>query len=51
VTTEKDTINLGALAEKLAPLHVIEVRMELDEPELALEAIQAEIDARARSVA
>ena len=51
VTTEKDVINLRAFAEKLAPLHVIEVRMELDEPELALEAIQAEIDARARSVA
>ena len=51
VTTEKDVINLGPLAEQLQPLHVIEVRMELEEPEPALEAIQSEIDARAASLA
>jgi len=51
VCTEKDLVNLGALAERLQPLHVIEVRMELEEPELALEAIQSEIDARAASLA
>lgn len=51
VTTEKDAVNLGALAAKLEPMHVIEARMELEEPQAALEAIQAEIDARAGSFA
>ena len=30
LTTEKDAVNLGDYAERLRPLHVVPVRMELD---------------------
>lgn len=46
VTTEKDAINLGTFGKVLEPLHIVPVRMELKEPQAALEAIMAEIDAR-----
>lgn len=51
VTTEKDFINLGSFAGLLQPLHVVSVRMELEDPGPALDAIFAEIDARATSPA
>jgi tetraacyldisaccharide 4'-kinase len=35
ITTEKDLINLGALAAKLQPLHIARLRMELDAAQVA----------------
>ena len=51
VTTEKDAVNLGALAERLQPLHVISVKLELEDAETIVDAILAEIDARITSPA
>jgi tetraacyldisaccharide 4'-kinase len=51
VTTEKDVINLGTLAERLRPPHVIEVKLELEDAETIVDAILAEIDARITSPA
>src|SRR5262249_50811295 len=36
VTTEKDLVNLGALAERLQPLGTSELHIELEAPEQAL---------------
>ncbi len=46
VTTEKDIINLGPLAEKLEPLAVVPVTMELLEAAAALDLILARIAER-----
>jgi tetraacyldisaccharide 4'-kinase len=46
VTTEKDAINLGAFAERLAPVFAITVRMELQDAESAVESLLATITAR-----
>jgi tetraacyldisaccharide 4'-kinase len=46
VTTEKDLVNLGSFSKVLEPLHITPVRMELEEPQAALDAITVEIDAR-----
>jgi tetraacyldisaccharide 4'-kinase len=46
VTTEKDAINLGSFSKVLEPLHIVSVRMELEEPHAALEAMMVELDAR-----
>ena len=46
VTTEKDAMNLGGFGKLLEPLHVVPVRMELEEPQAAVEAIMAEVNAR-----
>ena len=46
VTTEKDEINLGALAAALQPLAVVPVRMQLEEPERVLEEMLATVTAR-----
>ena len=43
VTTEKDAINLGPLAERLQPLAVAQVTMELNDPEGALAAMLSRI--------
>jgi tetraacyldisaccharide 4'-kinase len=43
ITTEKDAINLGLLAEELAPLHIVPVTMDLAEPEAALDALLSRI--------
>ena len=44
VTTEKDAVNLGSFSKVLEPLHIVPVRMELDEPQAAIDAIMVEID-------
>jgi tetraacyldisaccharide 4'-kinase len=41
VTTEKDAVNLGAHLQALQPVHVVRVRMELEEADAALDAILA----------
>ncbi|HEV2113262.1 MAG TPA: tetraacyldisaccharide 4'-kinase [Terriglobales bacterium] len=46
VTTEKDAVNLGSFSKVLEPLHVVHVRMELEDPQAALDAIMVELDAR-----
>ena len=51
VTTEKDAINLGPLAERLQPLHIVPVKLELEDAETIVDAILAEIDARITSPA
>ena len=43
VTTEKDEINLGALASDLAPLHVIRLQMRLENGEALVQAMLARI--------
>jgi len=51
VTTEKDAINLGSFLDLLQPLHLVTVKMELEDPAQALDSILAEIDARSTSLA
>lgn len=46
VTTEKDAVNLGPAAEQLMPLHVVPVKMQLQDPDTALDAILARIAQR-----
>jgi tetraacyldisaccharide 4'-kinase len=46
VTTEKDIVNLGARATELAPLHIIPVRVEIEDAEAAVSALLATIEAR-----
>ena len=41
VTTEKDAINLGALATELGPLHVVPVRLELQNADEVMDAVLA----------
>ena len=47
ITTEKDAINLGPLAEELAPLHTVAVTMELEAPQAALDAVLSRIARKA----
>jgi len=51
VTTEKDAINLQSHAAELAPLHVVPVRMQLQNAESAIRAMLARIAARNRDTA
>jgi tetraacyldisaccharide 4'-kinase len=46
ITTEKDLVNLGALAERLQPLQVGYLRMLLDEPESALRTLLGALEKR-----
>ena len=46
VATEKDAINLEGLAERLAPLYVVSVRMELQDAEDAVETLLSTISTR-----
>lgn len=46
VTTEKDAVNLGAHRQTLQPIHVVPVRMHLENPEAALDAMLATIAER-----
>ena len=46
ISTEKDLVNLGALAERLQPLQVGHLRMLLAEPESALSALFAALEKR-----
>lgn len=39
LTTEKDAINLGAGIDALAPVHVVPVRMEIDDAETVVDAL------------
>lgn len=51
VTTEKDAVNLESRVATLAPLHVIPVRLELDDADAALTALLEAIAARNRQPA
>jgi tetraacyldisaccharide-1-P 4'-kinase len=46
ITTEKDLINLGPLASQLQPLQTVELRVELEAPEQALDVILEIIEQR-----
>jgi tetraacyldisaccharide 4'-kinase len=46
ITTEKDLINLGALSSQLIPLHIAELRIELDSPEQLLMELLKTIEQR-----
>lgn len=46
ITTEKDLINLGALATQLQPLRIAQLRIELEAPEQALELVLKTIEKR-----
>jgi len=46
ITTEKDLINLGPLAAQLQPLHIADLRIELEEPEQTLNFFLRTIEAR-----
>ena len=46
ITTEKDLVNLGALAERLQPLQVGHLRMLLAEPESALRTLLGALEKR-----
>lgn len=48
VTTEKDAVNLGGFLAALSPLAVVPVRMELAQPDNALDAMLRVIDERRR---
>ena len=46
VTTEKDAVNLGTNLQALQPIHVVPVRMKLEEADTALDAMLATIAER-----
>ncbi|MGH9571763.1 MAG: tetraacyldisaccharide 4'-kinase, partial [Candidatus Angelobacter sp.] len=46
ITTEKDEINLGALALQLQPLRVARLRLVLENPEIALEMLLQTVEKR-----
>ena len=46
ITTEKDAVNLGALASEVTPLHIIPVQIELKDPGAALDAVLTRIAQR-----
>ena len=48
VTTEKDAVNLGAHLQALQPMHIVPVRMNLENPEAVLDAMLAAIAERKR---
>jgi tetraacyldisaccharide 4'-kinase len=48
IATRKDLINLGPLAGRLQPLRIAELRVELETPEDALNAILEKIEERSR---
>ena len=51
VTTEKDAINLGSQVEQLQPIHVVQLRMQLENPEAAVDAMLATIAQRKQPLA
>jgi tetraacyldisaccharide 4'-kinase len=51
VTTEKDAVNLGEHLQALRPLHVVPVRMQMDDADAALDAMLATIAERKPSAA
>lgn len=46
ITTEKDLINLGTLSSQLTPLHIAELRIELESPEQLLMDLLKTIEQR-----
>lgn len=46
LTTEKDQINLGALAERLQPLHIARLKMRLEDPANALDHLLRTLEQR-----
>jgi tetraacyldisaccharide 4'-kinase len=51
VTTEKDVVNLGSLAEQLQPLFVASVHMTLEQADHCLDSMLATLKARGKLVA
>jgi len=51
VTTEKDAVNLGANLHTLQPIHVVPVRMKLEDADAALDAMLATIAERRQRAA
>ena len=51
VTTEKDAVNLGPQVERLQPVHVVPLRMQLENPEAALDAMLAAVAQRKQPLA
>lgn len=50
LTTEKDLVNLGPLAERLQPLRIAELQVELEAPEHMLNVILERIEERSRCI-
>lgn len=48
ITTEKDAINLGSLADRLQPLAIAKVEMTLDNPDRCLDFLLATLKARGK---
>jgi tetraacyldisaccharide 4'-kinase len=46
ITTEKDAINLGMLADRLQPLKVAQLRLTLEDPEQALSTLLSTLERR-----
>ena len=51
ITTEKDAINLGPLLDKLQPIHIVRVRMTLEDADAALDAMLARVAERKQRAA
>lgn len=49
VTTEKDAINLGSLAAALQPLHVVPVRMHLENADVAVQQLLSSLAERGKA--
>jgi tetraacyldisaccharide 4'-kinase len=48
ITTEKDAINLGPLADQLSPLTIVKLHLALDNPDTALDTILAALKQRGK---
>jgi len=46
ITTEKDAINLGTLADRLRPLQIARLRLTLEDPEQALSTLLSTLERR-----
>ncbi len=51
ITTEKDAINLGPLANQLSPLAIVKLDLTIDNPDSALDAILATLKQRGKPAA
>jgi tetraacyldisaccharide 4'-kinase len=51
ITTEKDAINLGSLADQLSPLSIVKLDMSIDNPDAVLDTIVANLRQRGKPLA
>jgi len=51
ITTEKDAINLGSLANQLSPLSIVQLDLAIDHPDSVLDTILATLKQRGKPVA